>query len=85
MRSLILAQNFNAGSECSKYDYAGLIQHTKATLDVEVRVFLKQFTNFESPSSIAALKDFFFNEDLRSYDESELKLLVTNYLTEVSL
>ena len=54
-------------------------------MEVEVNEFLRQFTNFESPSSIAALIDFFFNEDLSNYEDKELKLLVTNYLTEESL
>ena len=86
MQSRILAQNLIAGSEWSKNDCPGLTQHISSALDYDVSVFLKQLISFDSPSSIklALTVDFFLRAALSSYDDSELKLLVTNCLIDES-
>ena len=60
----------------------GLAQETSITLLLDVKQLLKQLMRDESPYSGYVLLP---KAVLRSWVDKQLKLLVTNYLTDVSL
>ena len=76
------AQNLIAGSEWSKYWGAGLAHATSRMLLLEVSVVFKEPTRPESPSSNCVL---FPKALFKIYVDKQLKLLVTNWRTLVSL
>ena len=82
MVSLILPQNLMAGKVWSKNCGDGDAHATKRMLDFEVSVLLIDETRPMSPSSNCYRLP---KADFKSWVDRELKLLVTNYRTEVSL
>jgi hypothetical protein len=82
MYSLILEQNFNAGSECSNASGEGLTLHISTMFDCCVRVFLIQLMSFASLSSWVVER--FLSADFRICEDIPLKLLVTKFFTAAS-
>ena len=83
--SLILAENWMAGNECSNWFSVGLTQVIIRIFDWWVSVFLRQLTSLESPSSIWEFELFFLRADRSNCADKQLKLFVTNDFIDESL